>query len=662
MIEGLIRPPTVGHAEDNGGIPAYRGSGGGGTTDGPQVYETDLPGIGIDRRSGRYINLMTGQFASDSDLSIARARLNLAPAKESFSGSGLPAGYAMGSNGVVMRQTESGLRPATQAELDSINTPAATKPSPSQGGISGGVTYSYNPNTDTFKYGPQLPGSITDAQKRQNDLTDAALLRRYTVGDRADERRYDTGVRAEDRTYRTGEREAGQVYASGERLAGQEFTAGENDEGRRFSAAESALNRALNAGQFASTLQSNRQRDEYTADESYQNRIRQYGQDQIAGARTVAELTNSVDPTALPAFYRAGGGNIMNAIQAGASAVSDRAVLPAAQALRGTREMALPSRYTFGALNLPAPVSGSSWQPRERYTSQPADSMQSPIPAATVTPRAVVAPSIDGGSWSPGTSGLSWLDRTTDGQGVPDFLKPGYVAPPMPSPASTPAPSVTQAAVPSEGLQWDAGSGFAYGTKVGPIYRYAYGTSALPRYAQGTQDVPVGFGTEFISGDDADPSDPFADGADPEGVTINDPTGDATFSVDPMEAPGAPEGEMAKFGAVLRAIAAMITGETPEAPPMPNRYAYGTGTVDPYATIRPGDQPYFDEIRDIRTKTPYEELNPYSTGYMLGSPTMRASYEMGVQGRYGVPVIDQQQQQRRYQVPTASRGAFQLGV
>ena len=89
---------------------------------------------------------------------------------------------------------------------------------------------------------------------------------------------------------------------------------------------------------------------------------------------------------------------------------------------------------------------------------------------------------------------------------------------------------------------------------------------------------------------------------------------------------------MAKFGAVLSAIGAMLTGQTPEAPmpAQPPRYATGTGTLpafDPYALIQPGDQPYLDEIRDIRTTTPFEELNPYSTKYGFEFPTVEGVHQ-----------------------------------
>lgn len=49
-------------------------------------------------------------------------------------------------------------------------------PAASQGGISGGVPYSFDPNTKLFTYGSQLPGSITDAQKRQNEVNDRKTL------------------------------------------------------------------------------------------------------------------------------------------------------------------------------------------------------------------------------------------------------------------------------------------------------------------------------------------------------------------------------------------------------------------------------------------------------------------------------------------------------
>lgn len=193
----------------------------------------------------------------------------------------------------------------------------------------------------------------------------------------------------------------------------------------------------------------------------------------------------------------------------------------------------------------------------------------------------------------------------------------------------------------------------------------------MRRFAMGSEDnaIPTGQNFSAIVGDSTAP-DPAAGGAKPEGLQINDPTGDATVAIDPLTQPGVGDdgdgSKDVKFADVLRSIADYIDvsgGSATPGPAMPRRFAYGTdGVDDPFLNMQPGDESYMQQIRDIRTQTPYPILNPYSTKYRFNPTTVQQSYLMGEQGRYGVPVADQQQQIAQYAVPTASRGMFSMGV
>ena len=187
-----------------------------------------------------------------------------------------------------------------------------------QAGIEGGQTYTVDPYTGQITFGGRVPGTLSDEDKRQNDLFDLTGQRRYNTG---------------------------------ERVAGEQFSAGQAQAQRGFTGGENALDRALTAGQFAATLAANQQRDRFAAEQDYQNRLRQFAQDKLAAAQAFASQVRATDPAALEAFYAAGGGNIANALAGGGNAISDNAVLPAARSLRASREMVTPTR--FGGFDQP---------------------------------------------------------------------------------------------------------------------------------------------------------------------------------------------------------------------------------------------------------------------------------------------------------------------
>lgn len=247
-------------------------------------------------------------------------------------------------------------------DLGSSSGPAAA-PAPRYptAGIEGGQTYKVDPHTADITFGGRVPGTYTDEQKRANELTDLSGQRTYNTG---------------------------------ERVAGQTFTAGENAAGRQQTSEENALNRALEAGQFSATLAATQRRDQFAAEQDYQNRIRQYAQDKLSAAQAFASQVGAVDPAALEAFYAAGGGNIANALAGGANAVSDNAVMPAARSLRATREMVTPTRYTgfdspYAAP--PAPTMAAGGRPTPPPTTT-APITAPPLPTAQTNLAAHVAP------------------------------------------------------------------------------------------------------------------------------------------------------------------------------------------------------------------------------------------------------------------------------
>ena len=76
--------------------------------------------------------------------------------------------------------------------------------------------------------------------------------------------------------------------------------------------------------------------------------------------------------------------------------------------------------------------------------------------------------------------------------------------------------------------------------------------------------------------------------------------------------------------------------------------------------VDPLDQPYMERVRALRTRTPYPQLNPYSVGFRLQSPTVQQTYYGGQQLRYGIPIQDTMAQEQQYRLQGRSRGGVRV--
>lgn len=114
------------------------------------------------------------------------------------------------------------------------------------------------------------------------------------------------------------------------------FDAAENAAQRAFQAAENEKNRAFEAKENKLGREQDWAIEQGRREQEHKDR-------QLAAAEAFATYVNSVDPTALPAFLAAGGGklgggSLVNAANEGASAITDKALLPAARQLGIARE------------------------------------------------------------------------------------------------------------------------------------------------------------------------------------------------------------------------------------------------------------------------------------------------------------------------------------
>lgn len=500
-----------------------------------------------------------------------------------------------------------------------------------QGGITAtGQTYTVDPYTGAFTLGPvygTLATSRTPAQLRQDVLDDIAGQRGYNTGERLAGQTYQTGERLGGQTFQTGERLGGQAFQAGENQLGRLFTSGENTLNRQFQGAESSINRQFTSGESA--IDRAQRAGEFAANYSI-TRAQAQRQDREAAlnaARTYTELTASPDLTGYQRFLSAGGGSVGNALQRGATSLTREGQLGGARALQ-VAEQPLPTYADYNYVPQANPYAGLTNQ--FASASNPYAGMSNPAVGAAPTAAAapVVMPTI----------------MPTAQQNLGAHIVPT---------AANSSDFVDRPTTAAETNAWMAGIPGA------PDFVKA----GLPAYAHGTQDAPVGTYTQFISGDDAS-ADPFAEGADPEAVTINDPTGDATFSVDPLETPGAPEGgnRTAELGALLAAIGRFLEGEQAAPPPapmgaplggMPPRFAFGTG-------IMPQDDPYIDRVIAQRQATSFD-LNPFDAGYFHQSPTVRSINETAAQVATGAPSSEFGWEAAKYRPGFLSRDALQLG-
>jgi len=424
---------------------------------------------------------------------------------------------------------------------------------------------------------------------RQGDL---ARARQYATEDRAEERAYNRGVRAEDRA----------------------FTAGENAASRAQSATENALDRAIRAQDLAASISFRNQQLAMTAEENYQNRLQGYTNQKLDAANRFASLISATDPGALPAFLAAGGGNISNAIKRGATAQTDMANLGAARTLRASTEMEAPTRYMPDAGVMPGRDSEFP-----EYSSQQVSEFVNVNPNWRTQARAGagLARTVNMGgqaaSSQPVEQTMTAMSATTDPRSMANRR--------MDDPAN-PVPSF--------------------------VKRYAGGTGTMP----GADPFASPFGMpgqpatgEFITGDSMDPMDPAAGGARPELIQLEDPPGpdNAQAHITPLAT-----GPQDRAAALFSAIGDFLRGATDQPPMMPApRFAFGTGTFGA-DVVQEGDQPYLDRVRDIRTTTQYQELNPFDTRFAFEKPSVRNRFYAGRQLRYGTPIEDQQAETAEY--------------
>ena len=616
----IIRPPTLGYAED-GGNPSLVKSGGGTEN----IYEWYVDGDGNEWKR----NKVTGASAKTGNKFPVKAAAQDTPEIE------------YDANGKAFRWTTLNGQPVTAflgSQFDRADkaagyrAPAATPAPryPTSGVTPTGQSYTVDPYTAAITLGPvygELATSRSPQQLRQDVLDDIASQRAYTDKQTADSQRYNTGERLGGQTFTSGENAANRTFQTGERLGGQAFQAGENQLGRMFQSGESTLDRQFQSGESSinrqftsgeSAIDRAQRAGEFAANYSI-TRAQAQRQDREAAlnaARTYTELTASPDLTGFQRFLSAGGGSVGNALQRGATSLTREGQLGGARALQ-VAEQPLPTYADYNYVPQANPYAGLTNQ--FAGASNPYAGRGNPAVGAAPTAAAapVVMPTV-----------MPTAQQNLGAHVVPT--------------AANSSNFVDRPTTAAETAAWQAGITGA------PDF--------VTRYAQGTQEVPVGEGTQFISGDDAS-ADPMANGADPEAVTINDPTGDATFSVDPLEQPGSPEpggGRSAELSALLGALSRFLaSGEAP--PPMPEmpRYAFGTG-------IMPEDDPYVDRVMAQRQATPYS-LNTQSASYFNDSPTLRSINEMGAQVATGVPMAEFGWEANRLRPGMLSRDSLNLG-
>ena len=438
-----------------------------------------------------------------------------------------------------------------------------------------GDIFRIDPYTGTPSYvgnDPRLATGFSPSQQRANDVFD----------------------RKQDESFQLDVLGRQQAYGTSERLGSEAFTSSQN-----------ALDRAIQAANLAAGINLQNQQNAFSADQAYQQAMRQYSQDRLGAAQQVANNISAVDPGALPAFYEAGGGVIANALANGATARTDMSDFGSARALRTAEEMLLPERFNF----TPVQFDPSAW-------------MGLFAPPPQVQPQAAAPRTHPVGQASP--------------LGVPS----GQAAAQGHAKSKAEAAQGVATAFDAKGDTWEMVNG-----------------QWVQRFATGTGDIPAP--KQFISGDSMG-ADPAAGGARPELVTVDDPTGDARLSVDPLVPPeGAPEeGRMSSF---LRAVADFIGGEEPFSG-LP-RFATGTNPfngVDPIQ-ITDADRPYLDRVGAVRDNVEFPNLNPFDVRFALNAPSQIARFYQGRQTKYAVPVEDQAAETNRFTLGGVGRGSLALG-
>lgn len=240
--------------------------------------------------------------------------------------------------------------------------------------------------------------AIADAQlaeKRASDLRQIqAEMQRLGMS-----QTFQAGESAAERAFRQAQQ--------GESLAAQ---ANESGAGRNFTAQQSAIDRASQNSQFAATFGLEAQAARRQQLNDLFGRQQQLEQLRMENAKNLANVISLVDPAALPAFYQAGGGNISNAVSRGANAVSDNAVLPAAQNFDVANQTAQTLGNITGEYNTlrGSPLPTYTPPPEPVYNPYMPSQYQAPQTSSSMTPRFANGQSFGGGG--PSYLGMTGMD------------------------------------------------------------------------------------------------------------------------------------------------------------------------------------------------------------------------------------------------------------
>lgn len=455
---------------------------------------------------------------------------------------------------------------------------------------------------------PSVSYSYSSSTSSQDPAQFAARME-FEAAQAGLDRTFRAGESAADRAQRLALQLDQQGFTREQNAADRNFRAGESAADRTFRAGESATDRAIRAAEFAATYGLNKAQFEAQQNQAESAAARERTKLGLDAAKQYADLINTVDPNAFDAFLKSGGGVIGNSIASG-SALSDRAALPSARtkmAMDGIRQQEVAAEQA----GRPDPLNpyGYSQQQMSEFRR--------------VNP--------------------NWDAQNAAGLGM---SRAANMATPV-------AASGTQAVTDPMAELRAAGNKNLENAKV---------PSWVPRFAFGTGMAE----DKFITGDSTDPEDPGAGGAKPELVDINDPEGNATATVTPLERPGTGS----KLSTLLTSIAAMIDEESddkgekepmdgmqrPSGGVMPPRFAFGTNTVDSTQEVTAADRPYINDVLDFRRNAIVPDYNPFDVQFRNVNPFSRASFFAGRQTKYGIPVAAQEFEAQRFAVPGQSRG------
>lgn len=371
-------------------------------------------------------------------------------------------------------------------------------------------------------------------------------------------------------------------YSAGESATERAFRSGESATQRTFQGKESALDRAQRAMEFAENQQFAREQAALTEQERHVQRG-------LQGARQFSELASSIDPLALPAFYEAGGGNIMNAIASGGTGLSDRGMLGAARTLRTLEGSRITGNRGLTGSASPLATFDDGWEPHVPYSNL------SPEERAAIQNRI----------------NSSWTEQVRQAaMGNPNTVRTvGYDEDNLRRAGFTTLGDRARQFVGGVG-----GSSVAIDRREGDV---------LLRPGLGSTGEERGF-TGVVS-----PRGVNASG----GAQGGGATGGGFAGIAGARSPW--ENQEGDFGTPLYTAAQGLQGTVTQ----PTLILAGeNGPED--INIDPLDQPYLDRVRRMREMVKVPNVNPYDVGFGRISPTIRRSYATALQGRYGVPAED----------------------